>query len=84
MSERSPGAEEVAPRAQSPKTRRALCVRVKPVKKKDEYVYFEPKDEVEGILREFSKKGDMLYEVRLFGDKTKHVSASGKGSPLGQ
>ncbi|KAF2036763.1 hypothetical protein EK21DRAFT_106074 [Setomelanomma holmii] len=62
-------------RALSPlKTRRALCVRVKRLDRTDEYVYHEPKDEVEGILREFSRKGDMLYEVRLFGDRTKQIT----------
>jgi hypothetical protein len=68
------------------RTRRALCVRVEPIDDKEEYVYYEPKDEVEGILREFSKRkgGDLLYEVRLFGDKTKQVSDSGKGSDNAQ
>jgi hypothetical protein len=68
------------------RTRRALCVRVEPIDDKEEYVYYEPKDEVEGILREFSRRkgGDLLYEVRLFGDKTKQVSDSGKGSDNAQ
>lgn len=56
-------------------------MRVKPVEDKEEYVYYEPKDEVEGILREFSRKGAMIYEVRLVGDRIKQVSESGKGSP---
>ena len=81
-SARSVETQDRSSRAPSrPRTRRALCVRVKPIEKKDEYVYYEAKDEVEGILREFSKKGDMFYEVRLFGDRTKQVSAAGKRDP---
>ncbi|KAF1945307.1 hypothetical protein EJ02DRAFT_451612 [Clathrospora elynae] len=60
------------------RSRKAVCVRVPPVQDKSQYVYFEPKDEVEGILREFSKKGgkkgEMLYEVKLFGDSTKQIT----------
>lgn len=65
----------------TPTTRKAICVRAKPLDDRSEYVYYEPKDEVEGILREFSRRGDMIYEVRLFGDRTKQVSESGKGRP---
>ncbi|KAF2830729.1 hypothetical protein CC86DRAFT_343714 [Ophiobolus disseminans] len=74
MSEHSSEAEVDTPRSEKPTTRRALCVRVEPVDKKDEYVFYEPKDEVEGILREFSKKREVLYEVRLFGDNTKQIT----------
>jgi len=62
-------------------TRKAICVRAKPLVDRSEYIYYEPKEEVEGIIREFSSRGDMLYEVRLFGDRTKQVSDSGKGRP---
>jgi hypothetical protein len=82
--EHSPEAEGSMSRAQSPrKTRRALCVRVKPVENKDEYTYYEPRDEVEAIVREFSKRGNMLYEVRLSDGSTKQVSVLGKGSLSG-
>ena len=84
ISEHSPGADDGTSRSESPRSRRALCVRVKPIGGKEEYVYYEPKDEVEGILREYSKKGDMVYEVRLFGDRTKQVSELSKGSTLDQ
>ena len=84
ISENSSGAEDGTSRSDSTRARRALCVRVKPIDRKDEYVYYEPRDEVEGILREYSKKDDMVYEVRLFGDKTKQVSESSKGSASDQ
>jgi hypothetical protein len=78
VSEQSkPADEDASPVQPPPRTRRAICVRVKPIANKAEYTYIEPKDEVEGILREFhGRRGDMLYEVRLFGDKTKQVSES--------
>lgn len=82
--EHSSEAERGMSRAQSPrKTRRALCVRVKPVENKDEYTYYEPRDEVEAIVREFSKRGKMLYEVRLSDGSAKQVSVLGKGSLSG-
>ncbi|KAG9187335.1 hypothetical protein G6011_05206 [Alternaria panax] len=61
-----------------PRKRRALCVRI-PQKhvKKTEYKYYEPEDEVERVLREFSvgRKGDMTYEIKLFGgDRVKQVT----------
>jgi hypothetical protein len=59
-----------------PRKRRALCVRIPPARvKKAEYKYYEPQDEVERILREFAgRKGDMVYEVKLLGDRVKQVS----------
>ena len=77
-----------------PRKRRAICVRIPSAKvKKAEYKYYEPQDEVEKILREFAgRKGEMIYEVRLSGDRVKQVSdyildvsnsltITGKGSP---
>jgi hypothetical protein len=59
-----------------PRRRRAVCVRVPSVNvRKADYKYYEPQDEVERILREFSgRKGEMLYEVKLLGDRVKQVS----------
>jgi hypothetical protein len=54
--------------------RKALCVRVKPVENKEEYTYYEPRDEIVEIMREFPKNGELLYQVRLFGGITKQVS----------
>lgn len=84
LAENASGTEDGTPGSERTTTRRALFVRPKPIVKKDEYVYYEPKDEVEGIIREYSRKGDMFYEVRLFGDTTKEVSEHGKGSSLEQ
>jgi hypothetical protein len=66
-----------------PMPRRALCVRVKPVDKESEYVYYEPAEEAEEVIREFSRRGEVLYDVRLLDGATKQVSAHGKGSPRG-
>jgi hypothetical protein len=64
-----------------PSNRRAICVRVNPVINRDEYVYYEPADEVLEILRQYSSRGEMLYEVKLLGDIVQRVSANGKGNP---
>jgi hypothetical protein len=78
ISEQStPADEDVSSVQPQPRTRRAICVRVKPIANKAEYTYIEPRDEVEGILREFyGRRGNTLYEVRLFGDKIQQVSES--------
>ncbi|KAF1833747.1 hypothetical protein BDW02DRAFT_370542 [Decorospora gaudefroyi] len=57
-----------------PPRRRIAALRVSPVRNREEYTYYEPKDEVEGIIREFSKRGEMRYQARLFGDSTKEIS----------
>jgi hypothetical protein len=61
-----------------PLRRKAVAVRVEPKKfNKREYTYYEVKDEVEEITREFSRRrGEMLYEVRIFPGQTKQVSES--------
>ncbi|KAF2130237.1 hypothetical protein P153DRAFT_430497 [Dothidotthia symphoricarpi CBS 119687] len=55
-------------------TRRAVCVRVRPVQDKDEYTYYEPQDEVERILRESNRGKELMYTVRLVGDQTKEIT----------
>ncbi|KAH6106182.1 hypothetical protein HBI81_252880 [Parastagonospora nodorum] len=45
--------------AEEPGVRRALYVRVKPVSNRDEYVYYEPVEEVEEIVKGYSRRGDM-------------------------
>lgn len=58
-----------------PKVRRLLHVRPKPIANKDEYVYYEPKEEVESIVKESTKRGnEIAYVVRLVGGETKEVS----------
>jgi hypothetical protein len=64
------------------KTRRALCVRVSPVLDRDQYTYFEPEDEVGEIIREFSRRGDILYDVRLLSGTSKQVSAPSRGDSV--
>jgi hypothetical protein len=64
-----------------PAVRQAVCVRVKPVSNRKEYVYYEPAEEVLEILKEYSKRGDMLYEARLIGHATKQVSVISESSP---
>jgi hypothetical protein len=59
--------------------RRAIGVRASPVHDREEFTYYEPQEEIECIVREFKRKGDMYYKVRLFGDTTKEVSMHGKG-----
>jgi hypothetical protein len=84
ISEPTPTAEEDRIESHIPSgPRRALCVRIPPVDNQSEYVYYEPAEEVEEIIREFSRKGEVLYDVRLFGHVTKQVSAHGKGSFTG-
>jgi hypothetical protein len=79
-SEPTPTPEDRIESHDPPIPRRALCVRVKPVDNESEYVYYEPTEEVEEVIREFSRKGEVLYDVRLLGGVTKQVSAHGKGS----
>lgn len=59
-------------------TRKLLCVRIPPATiNRADYTYYEPKDEVEYIMREFSEgNGDMSYQVRLVGKQVKQVSST--------
>jgi hypothetical protein len=73
--------EEGHSRVQAPSTsRRVLCVRAEPPNRRDEFVYYEPSQEVEEILRSYPGK-KMLYDVKMLDKTTKQVSAFGKGSP---
>lgn len=62
-----------------PKVRRVLHVRASPVRDRDEYTYYEPKDEVESIVQEITTKGQVMFEVKLAGGGTTQVS---EGSPI--
>jgi hypothetical protein len=83
-SEHSLGNEEVRSQPQaSSGTRRALCVRVKPANRKDEFVYYEPiEEEVVEIMRAYPGR-KMLYDVRMSDNTIKQVSEFSKGSPAG-
>ena len=71
--------------AESPsKVRRVLQIRPSPVRNRDEYTYFEPQDEVESILREFTTKGRVMYKVKLEGGVTKEVSEAATPSDWGE
>lgn len=43
----------------------AVAVRVPPIRNPEEYTYYEPKVEVEHILRECSRRGELMYDVKL-------------------
>jgi hypothetical protein len=62
-----------------PKVRRLLQIRPSPVRNRNEYTYYEPRDEVESIVREFTTKGRVMYMVKLEGGATKEVR--GAASP---
>lgn len=66
--------EDVVHAESPPKIRRVLQIRPAPVRNREEYTYYEPQDEVERILKEFSRKGRIAYRVRLEGGATKEVS----------
>ena len=51
-----------------------VAVRVQPVINREEYVYYEPKEEVERIVREYHRKGMIMYEVKLIDGATRQVS----------
>ena len=54
------------------------------MRNRQEYTYFEPKDEVESILREFTTKGRVMYKVILEGGATKEVSEAATPSDWGK
>jgi hypothetical protein len=75
LSESSSG-EDIINAESPPKVRRLLHIRPKPIRNKHEYVYYEPQDEVESIVREFTWKGDIVYKVQLAAGGTREVSGS--------
>ncbi|KAI8935063.1 hypothetical protein NX059_007661, partial [Plenodomus lindquistii] len=70
----TPVAIAFTPVNRPPKPRKLHHVRASPVRNRDEYEYFAPRDEVEEIVNEYSKRGDMMYKVRLWGDTVKHIT----------
>ena len=55
-------------------TRTMVAVRAPPVRNRDEYTYYAPKEAVGSIVREFTKKGILMYEIKLKSSITKQVS----------
>lgn len=74
VSDSSSAEEHVATAEPPPKVRRLLQIRPKPVQNREEYTYYEPQDEVESIVRESTKRGELAYEVRLVGGEIREVS----------
>lgn len=71
----SSSGEEVINTGPPPKVRRLLQICPKPIANKEEYAYYEPKEEVESIVKESTKRGNNIaYVVRLVGGETKEVS----------
>ncbi|KAF2690124.1 hypothetical protein K458DRAFT_290576 [Lentithecium fluviatile CBS 122367] len=74
VSEQSSGDD--GPRKPAPRVgvRKLVAVRVLPVRNRHDYTFYEPKETVESIVREFQKKGDLMYEVKLASGITKQVN----------
>jgi chromodomain-helicase-DNA-binding protein 4 len=56
------------------RVRKVVAVRAAPVRNRSEYTYYEPEDAVEHIVREFQRRGDIMYEVKLTNGRTQQVS----------
>jgi hypothetical protein len=54
--------------------RRAVAVRVGPVRDRAQYTYYEPQDTVDTIVRGFQRKGHSMYEVKLTNGRIQQVS----------
>ncbi|KAF2874432.1 PHD/FYVE-zinc-finger like domain-containing protein [Massariosphaeria phaeospora] len=54
--------------------RKLVAVKAPPVRNRHQYTYYEPKDAVERILREFQKRGELMYEVKLTDGRTEQVN----------
>ncbi|KAF2258008.1 hypothetical protein CC78DRAFT_538119 [Lojkania enalia] len=57
----------------NPTKRKVVAVRVPPVRNREEFVYYEPKKSVRGILREFQRQGNLMYEVKLVTGETEEI-----------
>jgi hypothetical protein len=78
VSEQSSGEDELQSRAPQANVRRAVAVKVMPVRNREQYTYYAPKEALKSIVREYQGKGDLMYEVKLTSGITKQVrSATG-------
>jgi hypothetical protein len=77
--EESSAGENHAPtlRHQAGNRRVAVAVKVPPVRNRSDYTYYEPKQVVHRILREYTRKGEIMYEVELPNGRTRQVSLFG-------
>lgn len=60
--------------AENIERRVAIAVRAAPVKNREEYTYYEPKDGVDQILREYRRKGGFMYKAQMSNGQTQQVS----------
>ena len=74
----SSGGENDAPgsRPRTADRRVAVCVKVPAVRNRSEYTYYEPKTIVDRVLREFTRKGEIMYDVDLSTGHSRSVSPS--------
>lgn len=63
-------------RSQKPIVRKAVAVtiRTRPPQELADFTYYEPKEEVVRIVREATRRGDLVYEVAFANGKKKQVS----------
>ena len=54
--------------------RRLLAVQLPPVRSKKGFVYYEPREEIEAIVLEYSRKGDVMYKAKLLSGHIREVS----------
>jgi chromodomain-helicase-DNA-binding protein 4 len=73
VSEQSLGGDERATQTSPANVRKLVAVKPLPVRDRDQYTYYEPKETVESIIREFQQKGDLMYKVKLTDGVTKQV-----------
>jgi chromodomain-helicase-DNA-binding protein 4 len=59
---------------QRSRPRKLVGVFPSPVKNRDDYVYYEPVDNVAAIIREFTKRGDIMYQVNMSSGTSTQVS----------
>jgi chromodomain-helicase-DNA-binding protein 4 len=59
---------------QQSRPRKLVGVFPSPVKHRDDYVYYEPIDNVAAIIREFTKRGDIMYQVNMSSGTSTQVS----------
>ena len=80
ISDESPNAAEDATpvrsqdQKQQEKREFQIAIRASPVKNRDLYKPWVPKESVKHVVREIDRKGDLMYEIRLTNGTTKKVS----------
>ena len=75
VSEQSSEEEERRRRTPQARVRKAVAVKPKPVRNRDQYTYYEPKEIAKSISREYYNNGDLMYEVKLTSGVSKQVGS---------